>query len=81
MPTVIVKVVDINTKQPVPSTITLHTSTTPAPTAEAHFTNVPPGTYQLTVSAPNYTPETRTITVTKNEIITVELVPRAFFLR
>ncbi|MEM1551577.1 MAG: carboxypeptidase regulatory-like domain-containing protein [Candidatus Bathyarchaeia archaeon] len=80
MPTLIVKVVDVNTKKPIPATIALQTTVTPTPTSEAHFTDVPPGTYQLTVSAPNYTTQTKEVTITGNQIITIELVPKAYFL-
>lgn len=80
MPTLIVKVIDVNTKRPVPATIALQTTVTPQPTAEAQFTNVPPGTYQLTVIAPNYTPETRTVTIKENQIMLIELTPKTYFL-
>jgi hypothetical protein len=77
---VLIRVIDINTLQPVPATVALNSTVSPTPAAEATFTNVPKGTYTLTVTAPNYTPHTQPISVARNEIITVKLVPRAYLL-
>ncbi len=78
MPSLHIKVYDTNTLRPVTAKITLNGFTTI--NSEVTITDIPSGTYTLTVEAAGYTTYTKTITITTDTIHTVRLVPKAYLL-
>ena len=77
MPTLTVNVVDYNTNKPVPITIVTVNGVAVVTNirGQAVF-EAAPAPYTVNVSRFNYTPETRLVTLTANQTITIRLVPR-----
>ena len=77
MTTLTVNVVDYNTNKPVPSTIVTVNGVAVVTNirGQAVF-EAAPASYNVNVSRHNYTTETRLLTLTTNQTVTIRIIPR-----
>ena len=77
MPTLRVNVVDYNTNRPVPNAIVTVNGIAVVTNiwGQAVF-QAQPASYNVNVSSHNYTSETRLLTLTTNQTVTIRIVPR-----
>ena len=77
MPTLTVNVVDYNTNRPVSGAIvTVNGSAVVTDIRGQAVFQAAPASYNMKVSSVNYTPETRVVTLTANQVTTIRIIPK-----